>query len=156
MTMQFVEFTREWIRNVLKEWRSGQTLTKDYYLYGVDMIHPYPSTTYSKPILVLVNELCFSGGDFFPAILQDNNRVTVMGTRTAGAGGYVQPTQYPNRLGIQLFSVTGSIAHRLQKQPIENLGVTPDIPYALTAKDFTSGFSDYKAAILGAIDSIIK
>jgi hypothetical protein len=156
ITLQFVEFVRNFAKFVSSEWSLGRTMTSPTFLYGVDKINPYPGTTYSKPILLMVNQLCFSGGDFFPSVMQDNERVTVMGVRTAGAGGYVQPYKYPNRLGIDQFSVTGSIAHRIKDEPIENLGVTPDVPYALTAKDFSTNFSDYKKAIITAVEALIK
>ncbi len=157
VNMEFVQFMRSYAQFVVDQWRSGNTLTDPYFLYGVDKINPYAGkTTYSKPILLLINQLDFSGGDFFPAILQDNQRVTVFGTRTAGAGGYIVPNQIPNELGIDMFVVTGSIARRLKDQPIENLGVTPDISYSLTVQDFTTGFAPYKASIVQAVDSLVK
>ena len=57
---------------------------------------------------------------------------------------------------MQSFSVTGSIAWRLGKMPIENLGVTPDIAYELTPEDYTDGMQGYKKAVNDTLAGLIK
>jgi hypothetical protein len=138
-------------RSVMAQWQAGKTITAPLYLDGVDRVNPDPEVNYTKPITVLVNELDFSGGDFFPAIMQDNRRAKIFGARTAGAGGYIINVTYPSSLGLKSFSFTGSIAHRINDQPIENLGITPDIPYQLSVRDLTNNFVDYKKALDAAI-----
>lgn len=155
INFQFAQSVLRYTRDVSAEWNAGHRLTRLLPLWGVDRINPDPEVAYTKPILVLVNELDFSGGDFFPAILQDNKRVKIFGQRTSGAGGYVGQVQFPSSLGLAGFSFTGSIAKRVDGHPIENLGVTPDIPYALTERDFKEGFVDYKNAIKAAIDGML-
>ena len=44
---------------------------------------------YTKPLIVLVDEFTISAGDIFAAMLQDNQRGPLVGTRTNGAGGSV-------------------------------------------------------------------
>jgi hypothetical protein len=147
LAQSYMEFARE----IETAWKNKVHLTAPMHLEGVDKVNPDPEVHYTKPIVVLVNELDFSGGDFFPAILQDNKRVKIFGQRTSGAGGYVLSVEFPSALGLQKFSFTGSIARRINNDPIENLGVTPDIPYALTERDLREGFVDYKDAINKAI-----
>lgn len=156
VTYQTAQYLIEFSRFLMDQWRSGKNLTDEHYLWGVDKVNPDSEVNYTKPILVLVNELDFSGGDFFPAILQDNKRATIMGVRTSGAGGFVLQNQYPSSFGLELFSFTGSIAKRIDGSPIENLGVTPDIPYQLTVKDMQEGFQDYKNAINTAVTGLMK
>lgn len=156
ISYQFVRHWLEFCRFIDEQWKAGKRLTDPYHLYGVDHINPNPDVNYTKPILVLINELDFSCGDFLPAILQDNKRATLMGSQTSGSGGYVLRNSFCSRYGIAGFSITGSIAHRADHQPIENLGVLPDIPYELTENDFQDGFQDYKKAVLKAIDNLLK
>ncbi len=148
---QFAQSTLDFTRAVAKTWASGKKKTEPLHLYGADRVNPDPQVNYTKPILVLINELDFSGGDFFPAILQDNKRAKTFGQRTSGAGGYVLNVEFPSSLGLASFQFTGSIGRRVDNKPIENLGVTPDIPYEYTVNDFTKNFVDYKNAINTAI-----
>jgi len=151
---KFVVATRAFCSHVIKEWEGGHLYTQPIHLFGVDMIHPHPRARYTKPILLLINELDFSSADFFPAILQDNKRATLLGTRTAGAGGFVLAASYPNLLGIQAFHMTGSLALRDNQQPVENLGVQPDVEYSLTTKDFQENYKPYVEKILKSLCKI--
>lgn len=152
---QLSQFFLTYLNFKVDQWGKGKTLTDPHFL-GLDQIMPHPEGTYTKPILIVVDQLDFSGGDFFPAIMQDNKRATIFGTRTAGAGGYVLSVQYPNIMGVQQFSVTGSIAERVNMNPIENLGVTPDIQYTLTEDDVRGGFRNYAQQIQKSMNELIE
>lgn len=114
---------------------------------------------YTKPILLLVNELDASAADVFPALLQDGGRATLLGARTMGAGGNVVKV---GPMGNSDFSVR--ITESLMWRPkavadgkggttnyIENVGVTPDIPYAIGIDDILDGYAGYRAAIEQAL-----
>jgi C-terminal processing protease CtpA/Prc len=106
---------------------------------------------------MLINELDFSGGDFCPAILQDNKRAVLFGSRTSGAGGFVTTSTFPNENGIMQFSYTGSLAERPDSLlKIENLGVLPDIAYKLTVEDLQNGYQGYISAINEAIENLFE
>ncbi len=154
VSYQLSQFFKEYMQFIVEQWNQGVHLSSPFYL-GIDKIMPHPDGRYTKPILVLINEFDFSGGDFFPAILQDNQRATLLGVRTAGAGGYVNGVEFPNLLGVAGFSFTGSIAERVDLNPIENLGVTPDVKYPLTAEDMKNGFASYKKKILEQLKLLV-
>jgi hypothetical protein len=154
-TYEFARFQLANAEFVVDEWNAGRKLTNPYWIGGVDHINP-GAVHYSKPILLLINHLDFSGGDFFPTIMQDNKRVTILGGRTAGAGGYVNDVQVPNNVGIDAFRCTESIAERVDGNPIENLGVKPDIEYEMTAADYTDGYAPYIKAVQAEASALAK
>ncbi len=156
ISYQFVQILTNYYRFVIAEWKAGRTLTQPHYLFGVDRINPHPSVNYTKPILLLIDELDISGGDFFPAIMQDNQRALVMGTRTSGAGGYVRNREVSNIFGVMMYRFTESVALRENKEYLENLGVKPDIEYKWTVNDVQGGFEDYANAINEVVGVMIK
>lgn len=154
-THQYVLFLKEFYRFIIDEWNAGRMLTNPIHIEGIDQINPHPEYRYTKPILILINQLDFSGGDFFPAIMQDNKRALLMGTRTAGAGGFVRGFAFPNCHGIAGFTYTASIAERVNKQPIENLGVSPDIECQLTIEDLQFNYKSYVSQINLIIQQVL-
>lgn len=155
-TYQLVLGTRDYCQSTLNEFHQGKRLSSPLHLWGVDEINPNP-VHYTKPIVLLTNMLDFSGGDFFPAIMQDNKRVTVVGTRTAGAGGYILQATFPNSFGLDNISFTGSIAERVDSNPIENLGITPNFVVPMTVADIRGEFHDYKAQVKAILaDLLVK
>lgn len=121
--------------------------------YG--FVQPQPTVRYTKPILMLINEFDFSGGDAFPAILKDNGRVTLFGMRTSGAGGNVK--EYgPLANTAYKFSLTESLMVRPNGQYVENLGVSPDIVYPMNEDDFMNNYSNYVKAFTKAALDLVK
>ena len=90
---------------------------------------------YTKPLMLLTDELSASAADYFAAVLQDNQRGVQFGMRTMGAGGNVDifpVTTY----SYGASTVTESLMHR--RNPVvtpdyptapyvENIGVRPDV-----------------------------
>lgn len=141
---------------LLDEWSQGKSLTDPTPLWGIDVIEPHPKIHYTKPILLLIDALDFSGGDFLPALLQDNGRALLFGQKTAGAGGFVASLTFPNQHGIAKLTYTASIAERANAQKIENCGVTPDIPYQLTAADLQHEYEGYRQAVNQCVRAILE
>lgn len=153
---QLAKEIASYFRFIINEWNEGRTFTNNSAFFGISDLKPNTQVHYTKPIVFLVNNLDFSCGDFMPAILQDNKRAVIMGSRTAGAGGYVLSHSFPNLFGLAGYSFTGSIAERADHKPIENLGVTPDVPYELTSKDIEQNYVPYIRAINAEVNKLIK
>lgn len=154
--MHSLQMINEFYEFLILEWNLGKNLSDPYFFYGIDRINPHREIVYTKPVLLLVNELDFSCADFFPAIMQDNGRAVLMGNRTSGAGGAVNSVRIPSKNGVSGVSYTWTIAQRPDGAgPIENLGVTPDIFYKDTEEDLQMGYQPYKEAILSAVQKIL-
>ena len=98
-------------------------------------LEPAPNA-YAKPVLLLVDEMTASGGDFFAAVLQDNHRGPLLGMRTMGAGGSVFSGFDCTTFTEGFCAITVSLMNRgvvisgTEYPPspyIENVGVRPDI-----------------------------
>jgi C-terminal processing protease CtpA/Prc len=113
---------------------------------GGNQIQPNP-IRYTKPIVLLINEMSGSGGDLLPALMKDFGRAKLLGTRTMGAGGHLwddPPLQLKHSGGE--VSLTRSLIYRPNGQPIENYGVEPHKPYPISMDDFLNGYSHYLQA----------
>ncbi len=131
--------------------------------WGPTIQENIPLGLYTKPMIVVADELSVSAADVFPALFQDNGRAPVFGFRTAGLGASVlgigvQPLSLPySEMNFQLSEALG-----LRRQPIsvpgyptsryiENVGVHPDIPYdSQTLDNLINGFRPYVEAFTRA------
>jgi hypothetical protein len=139
-------------RFILSETKAGRMkATEPGYLGGVSEIAPNQNH-YTKKIVVLINPLTFSSAEFLAAILQDNNRATLFGESTPGAGGCVRKIPFPdNVFGLDYLTLTWTVAIRTNGQEIQQKGVHPDVSYELTVDDLQYDFRDYRQALLATI-----
>jgi hypothetical protein len=139
---------------------NGRGLTGPIAFCNWDLTYPSAPAVYTKPMIVLVDDFSTSTGDYFPALIQDNKRAKLVGTRTNGAGGSVidLPAGWYSETNTR---VTVSLMVRPEerefegfpKSPyIENTGVRPDIEldYMTVENAATSGrpYSNAFARIL--------
>jgi C-terminal processing protease CtpA/Prc len=120
---------------------------------------------YTKPLIVLVDEMSASGGDAFAATIQDNARGPLLGWRTMGAGGNVETWQ-AGSYSLGFTSVTESLMNR--KDPVktaeyptapyvENIGVRPDIEVDyMTVANLTQKGKPFVDAFVAAIVARIE
>jgi hypothetical protein len=119
---------------------------------GDDRIFPDPLVQWTKPIVVLTNELSLSGGDLFPLLIKANRLGKLFGETTAGAGGNVEEvlitsfSQGSLRLTRSIFAPMTEANQIPFGNVVEDQGVTPDVVHPLTVADFRAGHVGYVRA----------
>jgi C-terminal processing protease CtpA/Prc len=128
---------------------ADETLSEPIPFPGLSS-HPEPGRVrWTKPLLVLIDELSVSAGDLFPLLIKSNHLDTLFGQGTSGAGGNVEVvTQLPHS-AVQLaltrgsFTVVDPSAAHPDERFVEDNGVTPDLEYSHTVADFRAGYVGY-------------
>lgn len=89
---------------------------------------------YDKPVVVLMNEGCFSATDIFLSSFQQLDNVTLIGTKSGGGSGRTSTLQLPNStLEIKLSTI---ISFQPDGSLYDRVGVSPDTEaYELTIDD---------------------
>jgi C-terminal processing protease CtpA/Prc len=141
--------------NILKDsWIKGERMTPFVTLNGNEWNYPN-QVRYTKPAVMLIDEMSGSGGDGFPSLMQGYGRVKLIGTRTMGAGGHVTENAPLNYSQIMV-SMTRSQFFRPDGVPVENNGATPDYPYEITVDDFVNGYKGYRTFYTQKLLDLIK
>jgi len=132
---EVVQGLRAIMDEILTAFNENRGRTAPVPLVNYSLTLPPAPKAYTKPVLLLVDELTASGGDMFAAIIQDNNRGPLFGMRTMGAGGSVSFFNCTAFTESQC-SITASLMNRgtvvsnteFPPSPyIENVGVRPNI-----------------------------
>jgi hypothetical protein len=126
---------------------------------------------YTKPLIVLIDEMSASAAEVFAAGIQDNARGPLVGWRTMGAGGNVT-TWTAGSYSLGLTSITESLMNRghdvtteflpMGGYPtapyIENIGVRPDVPidYMTSGNLYQSGKPFVDAFVTEIVNQIRK
>jgi hypothetical protein len=135
-------------------WLNGRGfLTTKTGLMGNKVYRPN-EVRYTKPILMLIDEMSGSGGDAFPSVMKGIGRAKLMGQRTMGAGGHVTEQPLLNYSGLNVH-MTKSLFYRPDGVPVENNGAEPDFLYAPTKADFVGKYADYQKVYLNKIFEMV-
>jgi len=96
-----------------------------------------PETAFSKPAILLIDELSISAADFFAVTFKDNKRGLLVGKRSNGAGGAVFGDRAISFMTELQSSNTISLGTRpgTTDRYFENIGVEPDIELELMTLD---------------------
>lgn len=138
-------------KNLEKDSELGLRLSKTPFSFSLrEILPPAPGgAVWKKPVLVLIDELCGSGGDSFPMLVKANGIGKLFGNRTAGLGGSVEKvidlpfTRSSLSVTRGLFTTFKPNGQYTDADFVENNGVTPDVSYKHTIADFRDGFESY-------------
>jgi hypothetical protein len=93
---ELVEIYTAWLEELERAYREKGSLTNPLPACSTRMHGNMPARdaqgnvlAYTKPLILLVDDFTISAGDIFSAMLQDNRRGALVGTRTNGAGGSI-------------------------------------------------------------------
>jgi C-terminal processing protease CtpA/Prc len=134
---------------ILESWKKGEYLTPKTTFHSNYPVMP-ASYQYTKPVVLLADEMSGSGGDAFPGLMQGNGRVKVVGNRTMGLGGHVEEIPGLYNSGLKL-RMTKSMFFRPDGVAVENNGVQPDITYIPNRDDFMYEFKGYQKFYLNEL-----
>ncbi|MDD5089746.1 MAG: S41 family peptidase [Candidatus Wallbacteria bacterium] len=143
---------------VLKNYQEGKKNSDYMPAFMEPKISPDPDIKFLKPVVIMINSQCYSGGDIFPAVIQDNDfsgRVKLFGETTAGAGGNVNEYGPVSNCEIKL-TVTESIIRRTNGKFIENFGTEPDIESPYTQEDLVSESNGVDSYVGKALVELLK
>lgn len=150
---------------LLGAFNDGRGMTGSIPFCGFDLQLPSQPFAYSKPMITLVDDFSTSAADLFPAMMQDNKRGRIVGTRTNGAGGNVITTNAGPWSEMQT-GLTESLTIRSEertypgflKSPfIENVGIRPDIELDyMTVENLRNGGRPFVEAFTKIIVDEIK
>lgn len=127
--------------------------------------NPPAPVAYTKPMIVLIDEFSISAADIFPAMIQDNGRALLVGSRSSGGGGSV--SSWPTGFYSESVSTnTNSLVVR--KNPIqtpeyptapyvENIGARPNVPLNyMTRENLLNGGRTYVNQFTEILSALIN
>jgi hypothetical protein len=144
-----IKLLQTWGAIVEKHYDQGDFLTEPFALFAGSNYVILKEVTWTKPMIVLIDELAGSCGDMFPMLVKANKRALMIGRKTMGLGGNVEEVGQLNHSRIHVSMTRGLFfpfredGKYLAADFVENNGVDPDIEYAHTVEDFRNGFTAY-------------
>ena len=117
------------------QFRNGPMHT-DFGSATIRTLDPRGSWQYAGQVLLLIGRRCASSNESFIAAMGQLPAVTLVGDRTAGATG--NPGTFPLADGWS-YTVSRWIEYTADHQPIEDIGLSPDVFVAAGAGDFGMG-----------------
>jgi hypothetical protein len=128
---------------------AGKSISDPMPLYLDTVLPPDQSYVWTKPKLVLVDELSGSCADIFPMLIKRNGTAPLFGRHTEGLGGNVEPVGTLINSDATLYLTRGLFTTHRDDEAypasvfIENNGTPPDVEHEITVDDFRTGFVEY-------------
>jgi hypothetical protein len=117
------------------KFRNGPSHT-DFGPTTARTLNPRGTWQYAGQVLLLIGRRCASSNESFIAAMGQLPNVTLVGDRTAGATGNPGTFQLANGWS---YTVSRWIESTVDNQPIEDIGLSPDVFVSTSAGDFSLG-----------------
>lgn len=146
-------------KTVIQEFDEGREFTSPLPMDGISSIIPDSKISYSKPIMILVNEETYSSAELMAKILQRNGLAKVFGTQTPGALGFEEPfSNTCPHLGLGFEVHTSTTIALKEDGTRDEIGVIPDFKYELSVKDLQDPeeLPEYRQAVISAVETMIQ
>ena len=104
---------------------------------NIPALQPSGPFTYTKPVVVLINGVCFSTTESFAEMMRQIQNVTLVGDTTGGGGGAPEYFSLPSGREIR---VSTKDLCRYDGMPVEWNGIPPDIVVMQTRDDVKNGY----------------
>ena len=132
------------IRSFLSTWKPQWTLPagkfSDWHVMGIAHDTNPDAGIYTRPVIVLHDEGCFSATDNFLGALKGHPGVTLMGTASGGGSGRMADYQLPHsRLALTLCQMASFSS---DGRTYDGNGVAPDVVLAPKLEDHLRGKGD--------------
>jgi C-terminal processing protease CtpA/Prc len=168
---QTIAFYRSMLQQAQAAYDQGAALTPPFPLIGTTILRDPAKdkqgnvVAYTKPIMLLTDDMTISAADAFAALFQDNQRGIIFGIRTNGAGG--NNTAAPGgaySLGIAGFELNINVRNHVVNAPgyppapyFDSIGVHPDITAdLLTKENLLNQGASYSRAMVAAVTNYIQ
>lgn len=140
----------EFAKGFRPEWEPKETELSDWHFSLVDS-HAR-AFHFDKPVVILMDESCFSATDIFLGAFAELPGVTLVGSTSSGGSASARSFYLTHSdLRIKLGSI---VSYRPNGQLYDGNGIVPDIPVAVSPTD-TIGVTDSALeAVLGHLDGL--
>lgn len=130
----------------------GNAVSPPIPLAGIEVIQGFTRMSGSfnpRPLIVLIDELTLSTGEYVASILQQLPETTLIGSSTGGALGFIKSISVEDisekTFGMSRLTFTSVLRHDGLKY------VEPDISYDMTVEDLLTGYQPFQERILSII-----
>lgn len=115
-----------------------------YNLYPVDTIILAKKLSYPKTVSILINRNTSSAAELFLLEAKQSSKVKVFGTNSSGAIDYLEVVRTKMPCGFYTIGYSAAKSNRLPDNPLDNVGIKPDIEIPNNVVDWVKFIRNYK------------
>ncbi|WP_120239845.1 S41 family peptidase [Marinifilum flexuosum] len=133
----YTKAERKAIKKVKRSFKPVRSVSDDkfteYHYMVVSPTKEHGIYYYNKPVIVLVDEGCFSASDIFAAGIRQGDNVRLLGNTTGGGSGFSKSRRLPNsRIKVKMSRI---YSYQPDGNMYDGHGVIPDIKKDYTLTD---------------------